>query len=94
MAQLVKNLTAMWETWDRSLGWEDLYRKEQQAAIKITSRGVFLFFFCFALFFVFVFPRGRRMKGLETEESAGVFHSHDEKVQKVRRWNSCQFTTL
>ena len=23
MAQLVKNLPAMWETWVRSLGWED-----------------------------------------------------------------------
>ena len=23
MAQLVKNPPAMWETWDRSLGWED-----------------------------------------------------------------------
>ena len=34
------------------------------------------------------------MKGLETKESVGVFHSHDEKVQKVQRWNSCQFTTL
>ena len=24
MAQTVKNLPAMWETWIRSLGWEDL----------------------------------------------------------------------
>ena len=24
MAQLVKNLPAMWETWVQSLGWEDL----------------------------------------------------------------------
>ena len=23
MAQLIKNPSAMWETWDRSLGWED-----------------------------------------------------------------------
>ena len=23
MAQLVKNLSAMWETWVQSLGWED-----------------------------------------------------------------------
>ena len=23
MAQVVKNLPAMWETWVRSLGWED-----------------------------------------------------------------------
>ena len=23
VAQLVKNLSAMWETWVRSLGWED-----------------------------------------------------------------------
>ena len=28
MAQLVKNLPAMRETWVRSLGWEDLLEKE------------------------------------------------------------------
>ena len=28
MAQTVKNLTAMWETWVRSLGWEDPLEKE------------------------------------------------------------------
>ena len=27
MAQLIKNLPAMWETWVRSLGWEDLLEK-------------------------------------------------------------------
>ena len=27
MAQLVKNLPAMWETWVRSLGWEDPRKK-------------------------------------------------------------------
>ena len=27
MAQTVKNLPAMWETWVRSLGWEDLLEK-------------------------------------------------------------------
>ena len=27
MAQLVKNLPAMWETWVRSLGWEDSLEK-------------------------------------------------------------------
>ena len=27
VAQLVKNLPAMWETWDRSLGWEDCLEK-------------------------------------------------------------------
>ena len=27
MAQLVKNQPAMWETWVRSLGWEDLLEK-------------------------------------------------------------------
>ena len=29
VAQLVKNLPAMWETWDRSLGWEDPLEKEK-----------------------------------------------------------------
>ena len=28
MAQLVKNSPAMWETWIRSLGWEDPLEKE------------------------------------------------------------------
>ena len=27
VAQMVKNLTAMWETWVRSLGWEDPLKK-------------------------------------------------------------------
>ena len=27
LAQLVKNLPAMWETWVRSLGWEDPLEK-------------------------------------------------------------------
>ena len=27
MSQLVKNLPAMWETWVRSLGWEDPLEK-------------------------------------------------------------------
>ena len=29
MAQLVKNLPAMWETWVRTLGWEDLLEKRK-----------------------------------------------------------------
>ena len=28
MAQLVKNLSAMWETWVWSLGWKDTLEKE------------------------------------------------------------------
>ena len=27
LAQLVRNIPAMWETWVRSLGWEDLLEK-------------------------------------------------------------------
>ena len=30
VAQLVKNLPAMWETWVRSLGWEIPWRREWQ----------------------------------------------------------------
>ena len=30
MAQLVKNLSAMWETWVQSLGWEDPLEKGMQ----------------------------------------------------------------
>ena len=29
MAQLVKNLPAMWKTWVQSLGWEDPWRRER-----------------------------------------------------------------
>ena len=29
VAQLVKNLPAMWETWVQSLGWEDALEKEK-----------------------------------------------------------------
>ena len=29
MAQLVKNLPAMWETWVQSLGWEETWRRER-----------------------------------------------------------------
>ena len=29
VAQLVKNLPSMWETWVRSLGWEDPLEKEK-----------------------------------------------------------------
>ena len=29
MAQLVKNLPAMWETWVRYLGWEELLEKRK-----------------------------------------------------------------
>ena len=29
VAQLVKNLPAMWETWIQSLGWEDPWRRER-----------------------------------------------------------------
>ena len=29
VAQLVKNTPAMWETWVRSLGWEDPLEKEE-----------------------------------------------------------------
>ena len=28
VAQIVKHLSTMWETWVRSLGWEDLLEKE------------------------------------------------------------------
>ena len=29
VAQLVKNLPAMWETWVQSMGWEDLWRRDR-----------------------------------------------------------------
>ena len=40
MAQLVKNPPAMWETWVRSLGWEDPLEKGK------ATRPLILLFYC------------------------------------------------
>ena len=40
VAQLVKNLPAMWETWVRSLGWEDPLEKEKATHSSILACGV------------------------------------------------------
>ena len=37
VAELVKNLPAMWETWVRSLGWEDLLVKEMATHCSILA---------------------------------------------------------
>ena len=37
MAQLVKNLPAMWETWVLSLGWEDPLKKGKAAHSSILA---------------------------------------------------------
>ena len=37
MAQLVKNLPAMWESWVRSLGWEDPPEKEKATHFSILA---------------------------------------------------------
>ena len=37
VAQLVKNLPAMWETWVQSLGWEDSLEKEMAAHSSIVA---------------------------------------------------------
>ena len=37
MAQLIKNLLAMWETWVRSLGWEDPLKKGMTTHFSILS---------------------------------------------------------
>ena len=37
MAQTVKSLPAMWETWVRSLGWEDPLEKEVATHCSILS---------------------------------------------------------
>ena len=36
VAQMVKCLSAMWETWVRSLGWEDLLEKEMATCSNIS----------------------------------------------------------
>ena len=36
-ARLVKNLPAMWETWDRSLSWEDPLEKGKAAHSSILA---------------------------------------------------------
>ena len=37
VAQLVKNLLAMWETWVRSLGWENPLEKEMATQSRILA---------------------------------------------------------
>ena len=37
IAQLEKNLPAMWETWVRSLGWEDPLEKEMATSSSILA---------------------------------------------------------
>ena len=37
VAQLVKNPPAMWETWDRSLGWEDSLEKGEASHSSILA---------------------------------------------------------
>ena len=37
MAQTVKSLPAVWETWVRSLGWEDLLEKEMASHFSILA---------------------------------------------------------
>ena len=40
MAQLVKNLPAVWETWVRSLGWEDPLEKGTATHSNILARRI------------------------------------------------------
>ena len=40
MAQLVKNLPVMWETWVRSLGWEDPLEKGAATLSGILAWGI------------------------------------------------------
>ena len=40
VAQLVKNLPAMWEIWVRSLGWEDPLEKGKAAHSSILARRI------------------------------------------------------
>ena len=37
MAQMVKHLPTMWETWVQSLGWEDLLEKEMETHSSILA---------------------------------------------------------
>ena len=49
VTQLVKNLSAMWETWVRSLGWEDPLEKGMVTQSRILAWRI-------SLWFLFVFP--------------------------------------
>ena len=40
MAQKVKNLPAMWDTWVRSLGWEELLEKGMATHSSILARRI------------------------------------------------------
>ena len=54
MVQLVKNLSAMRETWVRSLGWEDPLEKEMATHSSILA-SIKFFFSLFLSFFSFFF---------------------------------------
>ena len=43
VAQLVKNLLAMWETWVQSLGWEDPLEKGQAVQFSILAYQLSIF---------------------------------------------------
>ena len=40
VAQVVKNLLAMWETWVQSLGWDDLLEKGEATHSSILTRRI------------------------------------------------------
>ena len=40
MAQLVKNLPVLWETWVQSLGWEDLLEKRRATHSSILAQRI------------------------------------------------------
>ena len=42
MAQLVKNLPAMWDTWVQSLGWEDPLEKAKATRSSILAWRIFM----------------------------------------------------
>ena len=66
VTQVVKNLTSMWETWVRSLGWEDPLEKE------MATHSIIL---------AWIFPRieepgGQQSIGLQKSPTQLSMHTH------------------
>ena len=59
MVQTVKNLLSMWETWVRSLGWEDPLEKEMATHSSILAWKI---------------PRTEEPGGLQSTQSREVGH--------------------
>ena len=68
MAQLVKNLPAMWGTWVQSLGWEDPLEKEKATHSTILAWRI---------------PWGRKESDTTERISLSIIHIFTNAIQNI-----------